>query len=243
MQVKTIGIIGYGHFGAFLVELSQRFFPDRAVRVYSRRKDPDGKIFFDFETVCQSDVVIICGAMHEFEEQLQSVLQSAPEETVIVDVATVKVHTVTLLKKHAPKRKWIAMHPMFGPESVKKQGGELKGLTIVTAEHTLPKESYDALVSFLNTLECTVVEISAEEHDRLLANTLFLTHYVGQTITAAGFTRTPIDTVSFASLMNAVEAVAHDEGLFKDVYKFNPYCKEAVKRFHDAQEKIFNKLS
>lgn len=243
MHIKTIGIIGYGHFGAFLVEMAERFLPNAEVRVYSRRQEPDGKLFFDLETVCDSDVVVICGAIHEFEEQLKRVIECAREETIIVDVATVKVHTVNLLKKYAADRAWIATHPMFGPESVKKQGGEMHGLNIVIAEHTLPGEVYEQLTSFLKRLEFNVVEVDADKHDRLLADTLFLTHYVGQTVKEAGFERTSIDTLSFASLMNAVESVIYDEKLFKDVYQFNPHCKETAKRFHDAQEEVFKKLT
>lgn len=242
MQVKTVGIIGYGHFGAFLADLAQRFLPEVEVRVHSRRKEMDGKRFYDFETTCQSDVVVVAGAIHEFEEQLLEVLKHASEETIIVDVATVKIHTVNLLKKHASNRNWIATHPMFGPEGFKKAGEKLTNLPLVVTEHTLNADVYGTVRTFLNGIELNLIEMSTENHDKILAETLFLTHYIGQTMKVAGFTRTEIDTPSFASLMSAVESVAHDENLFKDVYRFNSYCKRAAKRFHDAQEDVFKKL-
>lgn len=242
MQLKTIGIIGYGNFGAFLAEMVARFLPGVAVRVYSRRCESDGDKFFDIETACASDAVIICGSIAEFEKQLLEVLKYAPQETVIVDVATVKKHTVQLLQKHAASRPWIATHPMFGPESVKKQKGSVEGLTCVVAERTLSKDAYMAIRALLESFKLNVVEMGADEHDRLLAETLFLTHYIGQTMKVAGFERTPIDTLSFSFLMSAVESVSHDDRLFKDVYHFNPYCSDAASRFHDAQEQVFRGL-
>jgi len=131
---------------------------------------------------------------------------------------------------------------MFGAESYKKTDGDVSGYRIVVTDKTIREEKYQAAKSFLTELGFMVIEMSADEHDKLLADTLFMTHYLGQVINSAGFSRTPIDTVSFSSLMNAVESVAHDGKLFMDVYNNNPYCEAAVVRFHDAQEVVLKGL-
>jgi prephenate dehydrogenase len=92
-------------------------------------------------------------------------------------------------------------------------------------------------------LELKVLELTADEHDRLIAETLFLTHLVGQTISKGSFERTSIDTVSFGFLMDAVESVAHDEALFRDVYRFNPYCKEVLARYEAAERAVKDSLN
>ena len=84
--------------------------------------------------------------------------------------------------------------------------------------------------------------MNADEHDKHLAETLFLTHYIGQSILKAGFTRTEIDTLSFQFLMDAVESVKDDKKLFADVYQFNPYCREVAERLHAAQVEIYKEL-
>jgi prephenate dehydrogenase len=162
---------------------------------------------------------------------------------VIVDVATVKVHTVEILERLASDRQWIAMHPMFGPESFKKTHGDISGYRIVLAAHTIPEAAYASLRAFLTTCGFTVIEMDAQQHDRQLAETLFLTHYIGQIITHAGFERTDIDTVSFGYLMNAVESVRNDEELFKDVFKFNPYCAEILSRFETGEREVQSLLA
>jgi len=242
MQVTTIGIVGYGHFGKFLVELAGRFLPDVQVRVYSRRSEPDEKLFFNLENVSHSDVVILCGSIGGYEAQLESILPHLGEESVVVDVATVKKHTSDLFKKHLEGKRYFCCHPMFGAESYKKTDGDVCGYRIVVTDKTIGEETHQVVKTFLVGLGFDVVEMTADEHDKLLADTLFMTHYIGQVMNSAGFARTNIDTVSFQSLMNAVESVAHDEKLFLDVYNHNPYCERAVVRFRDAEEEVLRGL-
>ena len=80
--------------------------------------------------------------------------------------------------------------------------------------------------------------MSPEEHDKHLAETLFLTHLVGQIIARGEFGRTEIDTVSFGYLMDAVESVKHDTELFQDVFRYNPYCRQVLERFGVAEQAV-----
>ncbi len=241
-MVNSVGIIGYGNFGTFLHEMTTRFFPEHKVKVFSRRHAPDGKTFFSLEEASVCDVVILCGAIREYEAQLKSVLAHALPETIIVDVATVKKYTSELLRTHCEGRRFISTHPMFGPESYKKHGGDINGFRIVVTDYVLANDQYQRLKNRFADFGFDIIEMSAGEHDERLAETLFLTHYVGQSILKAGFGRTTIDTLSFQFLMDAVESVKDDKELFQDVYHFNPYCKEIAARLHEAQEEVFKEL-
>ncbi len=242
MMIETVGIVGHGHFGQFLETLTARFFPHITCKVYSRRSEPDNQRFFTVAEVSQCDVVILCGAIAEYEAQLQAVLEHAPAETILVDVATVKKHTSELCQKYCEGRHFISTHPMFGPESYHKHAGNVTGFRIVVTDYSLPMDAYLQLKNMLAALGFLIIEMTADEHDQRLAETLFLTHYVGQSIVAAGFTRTTIDTLSFQFLMDAVESVQGDGALFRDVYRFNPYCQAVAERFHSAQETVFASL-
>jgi prephenate dehydrogenase len=240
--INSVGIVGYGHFGKFLRELGKRFFPEVEFRVYSRRAEVDEQTFYSLETVAQSDVVIFCGAIREYEAQLVSVLPHVRPETIVVDVATVKKHTNQLLRTHCGDTRFISTHPMFGPESYKKHRGNVDGFRIVVTDHVLTDADYLQLKHIFTTFGFLIIEMTADEHDKHLAETLFLTHYVGQSILKAGFNRTPIDTPSFQFLMDAVESVKYDQKLFTDVYRFNQYCKDTAKRLHAAQEAVYSEL-
>ncbi len=235
---RSIGIVGYGDFGQFLEVLARKFAPLLEIRISSRRHEPDGTRFFSFEEVCASDIVIIAVSIRAFEETLLKVLPLLAPESILVEVNTVKRHPVELLRVHAAGKHYIATHPMFGPYSFEKQGGILDGMRVVVAEHTLAPFDYAQALEWLRTLKLEVEEMDADAHDRLLAETLFLTHYLAQTVVAGSFVRTDIDTKSFGYLMDAVESVQHDTELFRDVYRFNPCCKEIIERLERAKGEV-----
>lgn len=235
MTIRSIGIVGHGSFGAFLEMLAKKHLPDVEVRVFSNRSVPDGARFFTLHETCTSDVLIIASAIRDFEKTLREVVPLVSDATVIVDVNTVKVMPVHLLRELAKGKQYFATHPMFGPYSFEKQGGSLAGLRLVIAEHTLDARTHHALLATLRDLGLVVIETDADTHDKQLAETLFLTHYLSQSIAAAGFVRTDIDTLSFGYLMDAVESTKQDLALFKDVYRFNPYCKETLTRLKEGE--------
>ena len=238
----SVGIIGHGAFGAFCEELITTFSPHLDVKVFSRSKEIDNEHFYSLETVCKTDVVLLCVPIGAYEETLKEIVSLLGDETVLVDVATVKKYTNNLFIEYMQGRHFICAHPMFGPESYKKSGGDVRGYRIAVTDYSLANDDSVALKTLFGLSGFEVIEMSSDEHDRMLAETLFLTHYIGQTMQTAGFGRTPIDTISYMSLMNAVESVVNDKDLFADVYKYNPYCKEVAERFHAAQKEVLDSL-
>lgn len=237
-MIRSVGIVGHGAFGALTETLLKRFCPSVEIRIHSSRSEPDGKRFFTLEAAAQCDAVVLATPIRYFEETLQKLLPLLREDTAIVDVATVKVHTVDVLKRLGGNRRYIATHPMFGPESYTKREGDISGFRIVLSDSTLPSDEYEKLRGFLKEIGFDVVQVTADQHDKHLAESLFLTHFIGQVVSRAGFDRTEIDTVSFGYLMDAVESVRHDSQLFADVYAYNPYCKDVLKRFEISEEKM-----
>jgi len=235
---RSLGIIGHGDFGRFLEMLARRFVPDLTVRVHARKAAPDGVRFFTLEQACQSDVVIIAVSIRAFAEILAGVLPQLAPGAILVDVNTVKAYPARLLRETSKDVRYVTTHPMFGPYSFEKQGASLKGLRLVIAEHTLARDTMDAAIAWLKRLGLDVMEMTPEAHDRMLAETLFLTHYVAQAVARGGFVRTDIDTLSFGFLMDAVESVKSDTELFRDVFAFNPYCEEIIRRFEKAEAEV-----
>jgi len=241
-MINTVGIVGYGNFGKFLHTLGQRFFPDIEFRVHSRRAEIDNAQYFDLKTTAQSDVVFLCDGISEYKERMIAVLGHALPETIFIDVATVKKYTSDLCREYCDGRRFMSIHPMFGPSSYKKHNGVVDGFRIVVTDYVLKNDTYQMIKAKFSDLGFSIIEMTSDEHDKNLAETLFITHYIAQSIVRADFTRTEIDTLSFQFLMDAVESVKDDKKVFQDVYKYNPYCKEAVAKLQLAQEEIFKEL-
>ena len=230
VSVRSVGIVGYGNFGSFVHVLLKRFAPSIPVRVFEPKKEVDGKVFFPLNEVAKCDVVILAVPIRVFESVVKKLAPHLSAQTILVDVSTVKVHTYRILKRLAPGR-FISTHPMWGPESYRKRGGDVSGFRIVIAGHNLPEKTVTSFARMLGRIGFKVLQMDADKHDKNLAETLFLTHFIGQIVTRAGFVRTDIDTVSFGYLMDAVESVREDKALFRDVFRFNRYCMSVLKKF------------
>jgi len=234
LSSHSVGFFGYGHFG----NLVHGYMPviESDVRICDPLCPADGKRFFSFEETAKCDVLVLSVPMREFENVLRRVL-ACGGSGVLINVCSAQEHFVDLLKKLAPDRLWASFHGMFGPEGVKKREGNLEGLRVVATEHTLPIDVHEKVVTYFEGLGLQVVTMSSKEHDELLAESLFLTQYIGRAAALAKFVRTSIGTVSFDLLMDAVEIVSHDKELFRDVVKFVRYCANVRRRFHEGLAK------
>lgn len=237
MEISTIWIIWYGQFWKFIHELCKIYFPDIEVLISSRTFDKAQP----FDQVCKADIVFPCGPIKYMQQQLEDIIPLLWEDSILWEVTTVKVMPVKILHKNT-NINYIASHPMFGPESYSKNWDSLTWCTIAWCEDTLSIESREVFQSKLREFGLNIVDLSADQHDKHLAETLFLTHYVSQIIYQAWFDRSKIDTLSFGYLMDAVESVKDNEWLFKDVRNFNPYCKEVVERFAKTNKDILESL-
>lgn len=234
---RTLAIVGYGHFGQFIHTLQKNFAPAVETVVVSSRPHP-GVTRVSLAEAAACDAVVLCVPIATYEATVAELAPLLRPHTIVVDVATVKEVTEQACRTHLGNQPYICTHPMFGPASYAKSGQTLHDLRIVVTAHTLPGTGYAALCAWAEQLGLVLIEMDAAAHDRYLAETLFLTHYIAQTITAAGFVRTDIDTVSFGFLLDAVESVRDDRKLFADVYAHNRYCQSTIDRWEAAAEAV-----
>jgi prephenate dehydrogenase len=239
---RRLAIIGYGQFGQFVHTLQRRYAPEWETVVVTTQSRTDITVV-DLVTAAASDVVVLCVPIHRYEDTLRNLSSHVATGTVVVDVATVKGTTETWCQEYLSNVSYLCTHPMFGPASFIRCGNSLRGLRLVVTSHTLSHSWYKAWCEWLQRLGVVLIEMHAKDHDRYLAETLFLTHYIGQVVSAADFVRTTIDTVSFGYLMDAVESVRSDTALFTDVYKYNPYCQHTINRLTNAAAEVSELLA
>ncbi len=192
----TAGVIGLGRFGRLWASMLQ---PDFTVSAYDidpmQRADAErlGISTASLHDTLASDAVFYCIPISSFETTIKEHLPHFHElggGRTLIDVLSVKVHAREVFERHLPADYHALLtHPLFGPDSVAASGVE--GQTIVLDGYRLPPAALEAWSGYFESKGLVVVPMSADEHDRLAAESQGVTHFVGRTLERFGFVPTP----------------------------------------------------
>ena len=134
----------------------------------------------------------------------------------------------------------LATHPMFGPDSAAES---LSGCKIVLCKERIDDRFFNQIKSYLSTRGLVVIEATAEQHDRQIAVSLALTHFIGRSLARFGAEPLQIDTEGYKRLIHILGVVEHDTWqLFVDIHRYIPYAAENRKAFMAALEEINQSL-
>ena len=234
-----IGIIGFGRFG----KLTARYLAeDFEVLVFNRTDksaeiEKTGARKASLKTVCQQKIVILCVPISALKEVLAEIGPDLNEDSVIVDVCSVKVYPTQWMKALLPETVSIlATHPIFGPDSA---ADSLKDRKIFLSPVRIEKKHYQKIKIYLASKGLVLIESTPEDHDEQIAISLALTHYIGRTLSEFGAVPLEIDSEGYKRLLHILEVVEHDTWqLFYDMHRYNPYAKEKREAFLQAMQKI-----
>ena len=234
-----IGVIGFGRFGKLLtIYLSEDF----KVYVFNRsNKNEEIKknngIPASLEEVCKKDIIIPCVPISQFEVTLKKIKNLLKDDSLVVDVCSVKDYPVELMKKILPGNiQILATHPIFGPDSAR---GSLKEKKIVLCKTRINDGLYNKIKNYLENKGLIIIETTPEQHDKDIAKSLLLTHLIGRALMDFGAKNMQIDTEGYKRLMHILETVENDtQQLFEDMNKYNKYAKEMRENFLKSLNKI-----
>ena len=234
-----IGIIGFGRFGCLTTRYLSR---DFKVQVATRREKSRairtaGGIPAPLETVCAQDYIILCVPISTLKNVLKDIAPVIKKDAVVVDVCSVKEAPIRWMESLLPDTVSIVpTHPMFGPDSA---SGSLKGCKIFLNNARIHKTGYEKIKKYLRSLGLVLIEGSPEEHDRQIAVSLALTHFIGRGLEELGAGPLDIDTEGYRRLLHILGVVEHDTWqLFIDMNRYNSYARQKRRRFMDAMKKI-----
>jgi prephenate dehydrogenase len=234
-----IGIVGFGRFSSLMARyLAEDFKVNISTR--SDRRDEIqalGANQAPLEEICALPFVILSVPISAMESVLQQISPLLNPEAVVIDVCSVKVYPVQWMKAHLPETVFLLpTHPMFGPDSA---ADSLEGRKIVLCRERIDDIVFKNIHTYLSGKGLTVIETTPEEHDRQIAVSLSLTHFLGRTLAEFGAKKLSIDTEGYKRLLHILEVVENDSWeLFFDMHRYNPYARDARKKFMDAMDKI-----
>ncbi|HOK00686.1 MAG TPA: prephenate dehydrogenase/arogenate dehydrogenase family protein [Candidatus Pacearchaeota archaeon] len=241
----TIGIIGFGRFGAFLAKSLKNISNEKIL--VSDKLDKSkiakkiGVSFKNLDEVCQQDLIILCVPISEIDNLLKEIKNKVKKEAIIMDTLSVKEYPSKLMKKYLPiDIEIIASHPMFGPDSGKYG---LKNLQMVFWPLRIKKKNYKKVLDIFKKLELKIIQMSPKEHDKESALSLCLVHFIGRTMEKMEIPNVKIKTLGYEKLSEVYKNVKNDSlQLFKDMQTYNKYAKFWRKKFLKSAQEIDNQL-
>ncbi len=239
-----IGLIGYGRFGRLTVKHLAR---EAKVLVYTRSKDKSEDIaraggrLVSLEEACAQRIVIFCVPISAMQAALQEAAPLLAPEAIVADVCSVKVYPVQWMKQWLPSSvEILATHPMFGPDSA---ANSLSGHKMVLCPERIAPHRYAKIKALLQQKGLHIIEATPAEHDRKIAVSLSLTHFIGRSLSEFGAAELDIDTEGYRRLLHILGVVKNDTWqLFEDMHRFNPFAAEKRNAFMAAMARIDDHL-
>jgi len=236
------GIIGHGRFGKLWAECMKQF---GEVLVYDNNQQTTSNEqinFVDLDNVVRVDILFLLVPISEIQNICKEIRGKLDEKTIIIDACSVKVKPVEEMLKELPHHQpIIATHPLFGPDSVKKLG--LEGQKIVVAPIRATEEHLRIFESMLEKMKLQIIHATPEEHDRQMARSQALVHFLGRGLAELDLQDQEISTPDYQSLLRINDLVTNDTWqLFLDMQRYNPHAKEVREELIKSLQKLENNI-
>ncbi|MGE5256514.1 MAG: prephenate dehydrogenase/arogenate dehydrogenase family protein [Hyphomicrobiales bacterium] len=238
-----IGILGFGRFGKLMARNLAADFDVRVCDPAAAETDVHsaGARPADLAGVGESDVVVLAVPISGMKAALQEVRPHLRAGRLVVDVCSVKERPIRWMQDVLPGDvEILGTHPMFGPDSA---ADSLQGRKIVLCRVRVEAERYEKIRRYLASKGLAVIETSAAAHDRQIAVSLALTHFIGRALAGMGAKPQDIDTEGYRRLLRILEVVENDTWqLFEDMNRFNAHAEKARQAFIESLQTIEQKL-
>lgn len=241
---QTLGIIGVGAFGEFMLKYVIPYFDVRIYDAYKNLDDIEGTYHLQvmsLENVAKSDIVILCVPVKELEKTIQNIVPYLKTGQLVVDLCSVKCKPVAILQKYIPSGIDImSLHPLFGPQSGKHG---IAGFNIALCHVTGHRAT--CITEFLKQkLSLNVVATTPEKHDQEMAYVQGLTHMIAKVFVRMDIPEIHQQTKTYSHLNDMVELIRYDsEELFLAIQRDNPYVRETTEKFFAAVRALEEKLN
>jgi prephenate dehydrogenase len=225
----TCRIIGYGHRRESLAKALE------IGAIDTIETDPT-------EAVKDADLVILCTPVGTFEELLGKIRGALSARAIVTDVGSTKRTVVRLGESLLPKTvHFVGSHPIAGSE---KRGVEFSRadlftnqLCILTPTPQTHSGALERIDEFWQSLGMRIERLSAEDHDRLLADVSHLPHLL-----AAALVAMQVDAgleLSGKGFLDTTRIAGGDGGLWRDIFLDNAdNLKSGIERLKSQLEGV-----
>ncbi len=234
LEAGPVGILGFGLFGRALSDLLHE--AGIPVRAFDPRASVPGPLSAASVAAlaAEAPVLIVAVPVAAIPDALAALRPHVGGEHLVIDVGSVKVRpTEQLRRAFGAAVPWAATHPLFGPTSLAL--GE-RPLRVIVCPNDVHPGAVEAAAALYRRVGCQVLTLTAEEHDRKMAELHALAFFVAKGVLDAGVDmNSELAPPSARGIARTVASVRSDAGhLFATLHRENPFSGEARRKLLDA---------
>ncbi len=201
--MKKVGIVGLGLIGGSIARAIKKSSEENVfISAFDTNRSVlqvalfEGVIDAQSESIKEitenSDLIVVATPLSEIENVFAEIGRFITSNTVVTDVASLKVPVIEIARRHLPEPSmFVGGHPMAGSE----RGGYHAGhhelfsgrVYIVTPVAETSERALKELHWLIKSLKAKPVSLSPEEHDRVVAYNSHLTHVVSWALINVAF--------------------------------------------------------
>lgn len=174
-----LAIIGAGSMGKWFAKFSKKSGWNTTITDINTQKARDVADELDLdlamgnsEAASGADIVLIAVPVRKSPEVIKEVANSVTERSLLLDITSVKEKVVTAMHEIEANFELVSLHPLFGPGAKNMENKIIVSIPIKTGE------KYQKLAKHLKKNGAKIVEMEAEDHDRLMMITQSMIHFL-----------------------------------------------------------------
>ncbi len=230
-------VIGYGRFGKLWTQILSEH---GGVVVYEHasdviRREQEHVRFVDLPTALKQETVFLCMPISSMEAFIRDNASRFSSTSTVIDMASVKSLPLQWMDEGIPGIRHLGVHPLFGPDSY---AVNQNNLMIITPSQQYPELAGTWAETFASWRFFTKI-ITPEEHDKSIAYSQGVTHFVGNVLKQMNLPNTNTPTLGYTMLRDVERFCSNDTPqLFRDMLVYNPQSVNMFKEFIAATHEV-----
>ncbi len=243
MKVAVIG--GAGRMGRWFV----KYFLDRGYEVIvSDIRHDEARIFAEsvraefvednVEAAKSAEIIVLSTPIEATPNILEEIALKLDPSVTVLEICSIKCHVIPVLRRIAGQGiLTLSLHPLFGPgvEKIRDEKVALVPICNVVSELKIAKNLFP---------EMEIIVVDAEEHDKAMALTLSLPHFLNMV-----FASTIMDedinalkklggTTFRLQLVISEGVMSEDPSLYASIQMSNPYTIQFLEKFKSRADML-----